>query len=175
MCHSNRTNLPRRSRYSDSFIGDALRPLDRDKAEQELAVHLRKATSPEETSPKQKHVRKCIVYTWDHKSSQSIKHPSRSSIHKMWICEQGNKSHHSLTTKQTIYRWEYTKCEWMLTVEWLSLHFGSHGHNFNPRASVYNNTCITTLVQNKQSKNFFPATFFYVNIAITLFTNTFTT
>ena len=35
-------------------------------------MHLRKATSPEETSPKQKHVRKCIVYTWDHKSSQSI-------------------------------------------------------------------------------------------------------
>lgn len=35
-------------------------------------MHLRKATSPEETSPKQKHVRKCIVYTWDHKSSHSI-------------------------------------------------------------------------------------------------------
>ncbi|KAL4400172.1 Sla2 Src-like adaptor 2 [Malassezia pachydermatis] len=40
--------------------------------EQDLSIHLKKATSPEETSPKQKHVRKCIVYTWDHKSSQSL-------------------------------------------------------------------------------------------------------
>lgn len=33
------------------------RPVDKDKAEQELVVNIKKATSPEETAPKQKHVR----------------------------------------------------------------------------------------------------------------------
>lgn len=33
------------------------RPMDRDKAETELALHIKKATSAEETAPKQKHVR----------------------------------------------------------------------------------------------------------------------
>ena len=33
------------------------RPVDRDKAEQELSLNIKKATSPEETAPKQKHVR----------------------------------------------------------------------------------------------------------------------
>jgi hypothetical protein len=33
------------------------RPMDRDKAEAELALHIKKATSAEETAPKQKHVR----------------------------------------------------------------------------------------------------------------------
>ncbi|KZP25441.1 ANTH-domain-containing protein [Athelia psychrophila] len=48
------------------------RPVDKDKAEQELAVNIKKATSPEESAPKQKHVRKCIVYTWDYHSSVSF-------------------------------------------------------------------------------------------------------
>ncbi|QRW11818.1 endocytosis protein end4 [Ceratobasidium sp. AG-Ba] len=48
------------------------RPVDRDKAEAELTLNIKKATSPEETAPKQKHVRKCIVYTWDYHSSMSI-------------------------------------------------------------------------------------------------------
>ncbi|KAK4057914.1 sla2 Src-like adaptor 2 [Microbotryomycetes sp. JL221] len=48
------------------------RPVDRDKAEQELTLNIKKATNPEETAPKQKHVRKCIVYTWDYRSSASI-------------------------------------------------------------------------------------------------------
>jgi hypothetical protein len=48
------------------------RPVDRDKAEAELTLSIKKATSPEETSPKAKHVRKCIVYTWDYHSSMSI-------------------------------------------------------------------------------------------------------
>ncbi|KAM0746519.1 cytoskeleton assembly control protein [Meredithblackwellia eburnea MCA 4105] len=48
------------------------RPVDKDKAEQELSLNIKKATSPEESAPKQKHVRKCIVYTWDYHSSQSI-------------------------------------------------------------------------------------------------------
>src|SRR6266702_950716 len=33
------------------------RPVDKDKAEQELAVNIKKATSTDETAPKQKHVR----------------------------------------------------------------------------------------------------------------------
>ncbi|SCV03244.1 LANO_0G03026g1_1 [Lachancea nothofagi CBS 11611] len=33
---------------------------------------VRKACSYEETAPKRKHVRGCIVYTWDHKSSRAI-------------------------------------------------------------------------------------------------------
>ncbi|KAK3336975.1 ANTH domain-containing protein [Cercophora scortea] len=49
-----------------------VRSLDHTKSEAELAVNIRKATSPDETAPKRKHVRSCIVYTWDHKSSQSF-------------------------------------------------------------------------------------------------------
>ncbi|TEB38916.1 cytoskeleton assembly control protein [Coprinellus micaceus] len=48
------------------------RPVDKDKAEHELVINIKKATSPEETAPKQKHVRKCIVYTWDYHSSISF-------------------------------------------------------------------------------------------------------
>lgn len=48
------------------------RPVDRDKAEADLAMHIKKACSPDETSPKQKHVRKCIVYTWDYHTSASV-------------------------------------------------------------------------------------------------------
>lgn len=33
------------------------RPVDKDKAELELVVNIKKATSPEESAPKQKHVR----------------------------------------------------------------------------------------------------------------------
>ncbi|KAG1757137.1 ANTH domain-containing protein [Suillus lakei] len=48
------------------------RPVDKDKAENELVINIKKATSPEESAPKQKHVRKCIVYTWDYHSSISF-------------------------------------------------------------------------------------------------------
>ncbi|CAG8534007.1 17052_t:CDS:10 [Acaulospora colombiana] len=48
------------------------RPVDRDKAEQDLALNIKKATNSEETAPKQKHVRKCIVFTWDYHTSESI-------------------------------------------------------------------------------------------------------
>ncbi|GJJ14645.1 hypothetical protein Clacol_008911 [Clathrus columnatus] len=48
------------------------RPVDKDKAEQELTINIKKATNSDETAPKQKHVRKCIVYTWDYHSSVSI-------------------------------------------------------------------------------------------------------
>lgn len=33
------------------------RPVDKDKAEAELVVNIKKATNPDETAPKQKHVR----------------------------------------------------------------------------------------------------------------------
>jgi len=48
------------------------RNVDLSKQETELATGIRKATSIDETAPKRKHVRACIVYTWDHKSSQSF-------------------------------------------------------------------------------------------------------
>ncbi|KAI5454650.1 sla2 Src-like adaptor 2 [Naganishia albida] len=48
------------------------RPVDKERAETELALSIKKATSPEETAPKQKHVRKCIVYTWDYHTSLSV-------------------------------------------------------------------------------------------------------
>lgn len=51
---------------------NATRNVDLSKSETELATNIRKATSIEETAPKRKHVRACIVYTWDHKSSQSF-------------------------------------------------------------------------------------------------------
>nr|AVP71788.1 cytoskeleton assembly control protein SLA2 [Juglanconis juglandina] len=50
----------------------AIRSHDHTKSEQELAINIKKATSPDETAPKRKHVRSCIVYTWDHKSGQSF-------------------------------------------------------------------------------------------------------
>jgi len=48
------------------------RPVDRDKAEQELSASVKKAVTADEIAPKSKHVRKCIVYTWDYHTSLSI-------------------------------------------------------------------------------------------------------
>ncbi|KAK2743389.1 sla2 Src-like adaptor 2 [Myotisia sp. PD_48] len=42
------------------------------RTEADLAINIRKATSIEETAPKRKHVRSCIVYTWDNKSSAAF-------------------------------------------------------------------------------------------------------
>ncbi|KAI0393368.1 ANTH domain-containing protein [Xylariaceae sp. FL0594] len=42
------------------------------RSEADLAIHIRKATNTDETAPKRKHVRACIVYSWDHKSAQSF-------------------------------------------------------------------------------------------------------
>ena len=84
-----------RSRRYNDYDQDVhlpTRPVDRDKAEAELTLNIKKATSPEESAPKQKHVRskqralphrrtlitfrtidtECIVYTWDYHSSASI-------------------------------------------------------------------------------------------------------
>ena len=54
------------------YGGNSTRNVDLGKSENELAINIRKATSIEETAPKRKHVRASIVYTWDHKSSQSF-------------------------------------------------------------------------------------------------------
>jgi len=48
------------------------RNVDVAKSESDLATIVKKATNPEETAPKRKHVRSSIVYTWDHKSSASF-------------------------------------------------------------------------------------------------------
>ncbi|KAM0458044.1 hypothetical protein ACHAPV_001410 [Trichoderma viride] len=50
----------------------SIRTTEHTKTDQELAVSIKKATNPDEISPKRKHVRACIVYTWDHRSSQSF-------------------------------------------------------------------------------------------------------
>ncbi|KAF2264353.1 ANTH-domain-containing protein [Lojkania enalia] len=48
------------------------RNVDMGKQESDLAINIRKATSIDETAPKRKHVRAAIVYTWDHKNSNSF-------------------------------------------------------------------------------------------------------
>jgi huntingtin-interacting protein 1-related protein len=42
------------------------------KTDKELTVNITKATNADETAPKRKHVRACIVYTWDHKRSDAF-------------------------------------------------------------------------------------------------------
>lgn len=42
------------------------------KSEADLQTSIRKACSTDETAPKRKHVRACIVYTWDHKSAKAF-------------------------------------------------------------------------------------------------------
>ncbi|KAH7175952.1 ANTH domain-containing protein [Dactylonectria macrodidyma] len=50
----------------------AVRGIEHTKSDQELAINIKKATNNEEISPKRKHVRACIVYTWDHRSSTAF-------------------------------------------------------------------------------------------------------
>ncbi|KAL6409908.1 Endocytosis protein-like protein [Ilyonectria robusta] len=50
----------------------AVRGIEHTKTDQELAINIKKATNNEEISPKRKHVRACIVYTWDHRSSNAF-------------------------------------------------------------------------------------------------------
>ncbi|KAF7548337.1 hypothetical protein G7Z17_g7124 [Cylindrodendrum hubeiense] len=50
----------------------AVRGMEHTKTDQELAINIKKATNNEEISPKRKHVRACIVYTWDHRSSTAF-------------------------------------------------------------------------------------------------------
>jgi hypothetical protein len=42
------------------------------KQEEDLANHIKKALSNDDVAPKQKHVRACILYTWDVKGSLSL-------------------------------------------------------------------------------------------------------
>ena len=57
------------SSSNNQFRDGPSRNVDQAKQEGELGTNIKKATSPEETAPKRKHVRACIVYTWDHQSS----------------------------------------------------------------------------------------------------------
>ncbi|PHH68378.1 hypothetical protein CDD80_7555 [Ophiocordyceps camponoti-rufipedis] len=50
----------------------SMRTQEHTKTDQELAISIKKATNGEELSPKRKHVRACIVYTWDHRSAQAF-------------------------------------------------------------------------------------------------------
>ncbi|KTW29545.1 uncharacterized protein T551_02161 [Pneumocystis jirovecii RU7] len=61
-------------RFHESYKEDPYvsRNIDLNRSESDLAVNIKKATSIKETAPKRKHVRSCIVYTWDHKSSISF-------------------------------------------------------------------------------------------------------
>ncbi|KAL9055865.1 MAG: hypothetical protein Q9162_003291 [Coniocarpon cinnabarinum] len=52
--------------------GSTTRNVNLGKSEAQLSENIRKATSVDETAPKRKHVRACIVYTWDHKNSASF-------------------------------------------------------------------------------------------------------
>ncbi|KAJ3310473.1 sla2 Src-like adaptor 2 [Boothiomyces sp. JEL0838] len=58
--------------YNDYSYGGYAPKVGSQKMEEELAQAIKKALSPEETSPKQKHVRSCILYTWDMKGSGSL-------------------------------------------------------------------------------------------------------
>lgn len=48
------------------------RPVDRDKAEHDLALNIKKATSPEETAPKQKHVRSWFLFHFSESKNFSL-------------------------------------------------------------------------------------------------------
>ena len=57
------------------------RPVDKDKAEHELVINIKKATSPEESAPKQKHVRSMswlpMIQTWNS--------PPVSRVHRLYL------------------------------------------------------------------------------------------
>ena len=38
----------------------------------DINVSVKKAITPEETAPKRKHVRACVVYTWDHRNGRDF-------------------------------------------------------------------------------------------------------
>ena len=63
------------------------RNIDMAKTESDLAINIRKATSIEETAPKRKHVRSCIVYTWDHRSSLSFWAGMKGKLDACGHCE----------------------------------------------------------------------------------------
>jgi len=56
-----------------------IRPVDREKAEHDLALNIKKATSPEETAPKQKHVRSRHLFLFTYNITTT-------HIHKSKIC-----------------------------------------------------------------------------------------
>lgn len=70
------------------------RNVDMGKQEAELSVNIKKATSIDEVAPKRKHVRACIVYTWDHKSSQSFWAGMKVCVAELDCCFVNLWAHH---------------------------------------------------------------------------------
>ncbi|KAG5437413.1 hypothetical protein PCANB_000844 [Pneumocystis canis] len=81
--HESTSDIPGDESMDDEFMSyrfqeyhkDELflsRNIDLSRSESDLMINIKKATSIKETAPKRKHVRSCIVYTWDHKSSLSF-------------------------------------------------------------------------------------------------------
>lgn len=62
------------------------------RSETELSINIKKATSPEETAPKRKHVRSCIVYTWDHKSGQSFWAGLKVCVYKILLANTARRT-----------------------------------------------------------------------------------
>lgn len=54
------------------MYSNTVRTTNRNESEHNLTINIKKALSQEETAPKQKHVRACILYTWDYKSATSF-------------------------------------------------------------------------------------------------------
>ncbi|TPX14870.1 uncharacterized protein E0L32_004979 [Thyridium curvatum] len=66
------TNVETKARPPRAQTGDThakMATAGHAKSDKELSINIQKATNAEETAPKRKHVRSCIVYTWDNKSS----------------------------------------------------------------------------------------------------------
>lgn len=53
------------------------------RAEVDLQTSVKKACNSDEVPPKRKHVRACIVYTWDHKNSRAFGMLSKFNHYKV--------------------------------------------------------------------------------------------
>ncbi|KAJ3400025.1 sla2 Src-like adaptor 2 [Chytriomyces hyalinus] len=60
------------SSSSSAFVSSITRGSTHDRSDAALAEHIKKALTNDEVAPKQKHVRECILYTWDVKGSGSL-------------------------------------------------------------------------------------------------------
>jgi len=63
----NRNSQVRRTRMARQTTKNSNLKMPKD-ADTELMTNIRKALSADENAPKQKHVRACILYTWDYKN-----------------------------------------------------------------------------------------------------------
>lgn len=74
---------------NNQFRDGPSRNVDTSKSEGELTINIKKATSAEESAPKRKHVRACIVYTWLVSSNSET---PRMRAHTVGITNQVNRS-----------------------------------------------------------------------------------